>query len=425
MVPIGFFRQTAFTAANLLTFFLYAALAALFFFLPFVLIQARGYSPAGAGISVLPLVVIVSAGSRYAGSVADRIGPRLPLTVGPAVTAAGFVLFALLPGQGSYALTVLPALAVVGVGLAITIAPLTTTILNSVEQDDQGAASGINNAVARVAGLLAVAVLGIAATGAFNRGVDRRLDAAHVSPKTRELFAPERARLGAARAPSAATPAEKQAIHEGVADGLEDAFRVIGLLGAGLSLLAAACGGLGVRHAATARPASERSAKAHTFGARRPDAPKDRLRNRRHSDLRLPRLEEPSRIRRLPAVPAVAGAEADRSRDRNRRRGAEELEIVLVGRAVDRVDPEEAVAHVRGAGGRRRRGAPPRALRRRGRSRSCGRSTGFSKLVVLTPASAIATASTSVATDDLAAEGVARQQPRAEHLARRRPGPRC
>jgi EmrB/QacA subfamily drug resistance transporter len=268
MVPIGFFRKTAFTAANLLTFCLYAALAALFFFLPFVLIQARGYSPAGAGISVLPLVVIVSAGSRYAGSVADRIGPRLPLTVGPAVTAAGFFLFAVLPGKGSYALTVLPALAVVGVGLAITIAPLTTTVLNSVEQADQGAASGINNAVARVAGLLAVAVLGIAATGAFNRGVDRRLDAAHVSQTTRELFAPERSRFGAARAPSAATPAEKQAIHEGVADGLEDAFRRIGLLGAALSLLAAACGGLGIRHATTARPERKKRKTSRLRGAK-------------------------------------------------------------------------------------------------------------------------------------------------------------
>lgn len=252
MVPVGFFRKLTFTAANLLTFFLYAALAALFFFLPFVLIQARGYSPAGAGISILPLVLIVSAGSRYAGSVADRIGPRLPLTIGPAVTAAGFVLFAVLPRHGSYVLTVLPALAVVGVGLAIAIAPLTATILNSVDREDQGAASGINNAVARVAGLLAVAVLGIAATGAFNRGLDRRLDAARVSEKTRALFAPERSRLGAARPPSEASPAERRAIQGGIADGLEEAFRFIGVLGAGLSILAAACGGFGVRGPATA-----------------------------------------------------------------------------------------------------------------------------------------------------------------------------
>ena len=262
MVPIGFFRKRTFTAANLLTFFLYAALAVLFFFLPFVLIQARGYSPTGAGVSVLPLVLIVSAGSRYAGAVADRIGPRLPLTAGPAVTAAGFVLFVVLPGKGSYAATVLPALAVVGVGLAITIAPLTTTILNCVEQDEQGAASGINNAVARVAGLLAVAVLGIAATGAFNRGLDRRLDAAHVSEKTRELFAPERSRLGAARPPPGASPAEKQAIQEGVAEGLEHAFHVVGVLGAVLSLLAAGCGALGVRPPGT-RPAKRGEKASH------------------------------------------------------------------------------------------------------------------------------------------------------------------
>jgi EmrB/QacA subfamily drug resistance transporter len=263
MVPIGFFRKTTFTAANLLTFFLYAALAVLFFFLPFVLIQARGYSPAGAGASVLPLVLIVSAGSRFAGTVADRIGPRLPLTIGPAVTAAGFVLFVVLPAEGSYVATVLPGLAVVGVGLAITIAPLTTTILNCVEQDEQGAASGINNAVARVAGLLAVAVLGIAVTGAFNRGLDRRLDAALVSPGTRESFAPERSRLGAAQPPKDASPAEKQAIHEGIAEGLEDAFRVIGVLGAALSILAAGCGALGIRQPASAQSPRQKRKGSH------------------------------------------------------------------------------------------------------------------------------------------------------------------
>jgi len=263
MAPMAFFRKTTFTAVNLLTFFLYAALAALFFFLPFVLIQARGYSPAGAGVSVLPLVLIVSALSRYAGAVADRIGPRLPLTVGPAVAAAGFILFVVLPSRGPYATTVLPGLAVVGVGLAITIAPLTTTILNCVEQDEQGAASGINNAVARVAGLLAVAVLGIAATGAFNRGVDRRLDAAHVSERMREAFAPERSRLGAARPPSEASSNEKKAIQEGIAEGLEGAFRVIGVLGAVLCLLAAGCGALGVREPAASRPGRREPKASH------------------------------------------------------------------------------------------------------------------------------------------------------------------
>jgi EmrB/QacA subfamily drug resistance transporter len=246
MVPVKLFLNRTFTAANLLTFFLYAPLAAFFFFLPFLLIQSRGYSPAEAGISVLPLVLVVSAGSRMSGGIADRIGPRLPLTIGPAVVGAGFALFAVLPHRGSYAATVLPGLVVVGLGLAIAIAPLTTTILNCVEEEDQGAASGINNAVARVAGLLAVAVFGIAAAGAFNRELDRRLDAGKVSAKTLELFAPERSRLGAAKPPKEASPEEKRAIHEGIGAGLERAFRDVGLIDAALALLAGACGGLGI-----------------------------------------------------------------------------------------------------------------------------------------------------------------------------------
>src|SRR5262249_41583678 len=156
MVPLSIFRSRTFAAANLLTFFLYAALAAVLFYLPFALIQARGYSPAAAGASVLPLVVLVGALSRPAGAVADRIGPRLPLTVGPLVTAAGYVLLALGRGGASYAASVLPGLAVLGLGMAIVVAPLTATVLNAAGASHSGTASGISNAVARVAALLAI-----------------------------------------------------------------------------------------------------------------------------------------------------------------------------------------------------------------------------------------------------------------------------
>ena len=244
MVPVTLFRNRAFTSANLLTLFLYAALTAIFFFLPFVLIQARGYSPAAAGAAMLPLIILISALSRTAGGIADRIGPRIPLTVGPLVAAIGFALFGLLPGEGSYAVTVLPALLVVGLGMAVTIAPLTTTVLNSVGRDDQGAAAGINNAVARVASLLAIAVFGILAARTFNRELDRRLDAGAVSPRTRELLDPERARLGAATAPRESSPSESRAIAQGVAAALEKAFRLVGFAGAALALLAAACGAM-------------------------------------------------------------------------------------------------------------------------------------------------------------------------------------
>src|SRR5262249_22628333 len=131
-------------------------------------------------------------------------------------------------------------------GMALTVAPLTTTVLNCVDREDQGAASGINNAVARVAALLAIAVFGIAAAAAFNRELDRRLDAASVSARTRELLAPERSRLGDAKPPAEASPSEASAIRAGVSNGLEHAFDVVSFINGGLGLAAAACGAAGI-----------------------------------------------------------------------------------------------------------------------------------------------------------------------------------
>ena len=247
MVPMDLFRNRTFASANLLTLFLYAALSATFFFLPFVLIQSRGYTPAGAGASLLPLVLLVSSGSLAAGRLLDRVGPRLPLTLGPLVAAAGFALFAILPGDAPYAASVLPALAVLGIGMAITVAPLTATVLNCVDREDQGTASGINNAVARMAGLLAIAVFGIAAAAAFNRDLDRRFDVAGVSAETRRRLAPERARLGAMKPPPGASEAERRAIEQAVGPSLDSGFRYVSDFCAGLAAAAAACAAIGVK----------------------------------------------------------------------------------------------------------------------------------------------------------------------------------
>jgi EmrB/QacA subfamily drug resistance transporter len=244
MVSLNLFGRRTFATANLLTLFLYAALAATFFFLPFVLIQARGYRPSAAGAAILPLVVIVSALSRSSGALADRFGARLPLTVGPLVAAAGFLLFAILPASGGFAATLLPALCTLGLGMAITIAPLTATVLGAVDRADQGTASGINNAVARVAALLAVAVFGLIAAGTFNRELDRRLADAHVSAEVVRLLAPDRIRLGALQPPSSASAEEAGAIRAAVKAGLDRSFRVTSLACAGLALAAAACGAL-------------------------------------------------------------------------------------------------------------------------------------------------------------------------------------
>jgi EmrB/QacA subfamily drug resistance transporter len=259
MVPLRLFRSLTFTAANVLTLFMYAALAATFFFLPFWLIQSKGYTPAGAGASVLPLVFVVGGLSRLSGKVADRIGPRLPLTIGPLVAAAGFTMFGLLP-NGSYAASVMPSLLVLGLGLGIAVAPLTATVLNSVDGGNQGAASGINNAVARIAGLLAIAVLGILASGVFNRRLDMRLDAARIPEATRRALAPERKKLGAMTPPKGLPEAQAREIEQAVAAALDRAFRMQSLGCAGLAVLSAAAGALGVRRKPRARAARKSTA---------------------------------------------------------------------------------------------------------------------------------------------------------------------
>ncbi len=247
MVPLSIFRSRTFTAANLLTFFLYAAIAAVLFYLPFALIQARGYSPAAAGASILPLVILIGALSRPAGALADRIGPRLPLTVGPLVAAAGYALLALGRGDAPFASSVLPGLAVLGLGMAIVVAPLTATVLNAAGSSRSGAASGISNAVARVAALLAIAAFGILNASGFGRVLDRRLDAAHLPAPLRQALDAERPKLGAMRPPAGTSAEDERAVTGAVHDALNSAFREVALGSAALSVAASACAAWGVR----------------------------------------------------------------------------------------------------------------------------------------------------------------------------------
>ena len=173
MVPPDLFRSRTFTAANLLTLFLYCALGATMFVLPFNLIQVQGYSVVQAAAALLPFVAVMSVLSRWSGGLLDRYGPRLPLTVGPLTAAVGFALFTGAARGGSYWTTVFPAVMVMSLGMAISVAPLTTTVMSSVEGNRAGLASGINNAVSRLAMLLAVAVAGVISDGSFQTGLTR------------------------------------------------------------------------------------------------------------------------------------------------------------------------------------------------------------------------------------------------------------
>ncbi len=160
MMPLSLYRSRNFSAANALTLLLYFALGGAMYYLPFALIRLGGYSATQAGAALLPFALIMGFGASFAGALSDRFGPRLSLTIGPIIAACGLTLLAFADFRGPYWLGIFPAICVLAVGMTITVPPLTSTVMASVGEAHAGIASGVNNAVARVAGLLAVAALG-------------------------------------------------------------------------------------------------------------------------------------------------------------------------------------------------------------------------------------------------------------------------
>jgi len=239
MVPLAIFRSRSFTGANLLTLLLYGALGGVFFFLPLDLIQAQRYSATAAGAAGLPFVLVLFLLSRWSGGLVDRFGARLPLVVGPVIAAGGYTLLALPGIGGSYWGTFFPAMVALGVGMAVSVAPLTTTVMNAVDVRHAGVASGINNAVARAAGLLAVAVLSVLVLHVFNRELDRRLSAMSLAPAVVAALDAERVKLGGAEAPPDASASDRAAIQRVIAEAFVTGFRWMALLAAVLALASA------------------------------------------------------------------------------------------------------------------------------------------------------------------------------------------
>jgi len=239
LLPLRLFQSRNFTGANLLTLLLYAALGALLFFLPYNLIQVQGFTPTQAGAANLPLILILFFLSRWAGGLVAHYGAKLPLVIGPIVAACGFLLFATPGIGGSYWTTYFPAMIVLGLGMSGVVAPLTTTVMDSVSERQAGVASGVNNAVSRVASLLSIAVLGMVAFHVFNTQLAQRLDAVKLAAPVKNAVLEQRNRLTQIEPPKELSSDQQQVLKRSIDESFLSGFRWVMVISAGLALLSA------------------------------------------------------------------------------------------------------------------------------------------------------------------------------------------
>ena len=240
MLPLRLFRSRNFSGANLLTLFLYAALAGTLFFLPLNLIQVQNYSATAAGAASLPFILIIFGLSRWSGGLVVRYGSRLPLVIGPIVAGFGFALFIRAGVNARYWTGFFPAIVVLGLGMAISVAPLTTTVMNSVKASHAGIASGVNNAVSRTAGLLAIAVFGLVMFYVFNVSLEPRLDQLSLTPEVRQTLNDQRVNLAAASIPDSVDETTRADIKQAINECFIAGFDRVMLTGTALALASSA-----------------------------------------------------------------------------------------------------------------------------------------------------------------------------------------
>ncbi|MBE1160659.1 MFS transporter [Dyella acidiphila] len=257
MLPLALFRERNFAGANALTLLLYAALGGSLFFLPLNLIQVQGYGATAAGAALLPFIAIMFLLSRWTGSLVDRFGAKLPLVCGPVIAAAGFAMFALPSLDGSYWTTFFPAICVLGLGMSVTVAPLTTTVMNSVAKDLAGTASGVNNAVSRAAALLAIAVFGLMLTLIFNARLHSELQPLHLPAKLAAAVLAQRQKLAGMVLPDGYPQATLAALRHAVKAAFVAGFRWVMLVSAALALLSAASAWIFIDGKARQKPRAE------------------------------------------------------------------------------------------------------------------------------------------------------------------------
>jgi len=242
MLPLALFRGQTFTGANLLTFLLYAALGGTLFFLPLNLIQVQHYSATAAGAALLPFILIISFLSRWSGGLVVSYGARLPLIIGPLIAGLGFALFMLPNVGGNYWTNFFPPIVILGLGMAISVAPLTTTVMNAVASTHAGIASGVNNAVARTAGLLAIAVLGIVMLHVFNGRLDQRFAESKLPASASPSLQSQRTKLAAIAIPADSDQATRELIRRAIDESFVSGFRTIMAIGAALAIASALTG---------------------------------------------------------------------------------------------------------------------------------------------------------------------------------------
>lgn len=259
MMPLGLFRSRNFSGVNLLTLLLYGALGGALFFLPFLLIQVHGYSATAAGAVFAPFTLVLAALSRWGGGLVDRFGARLPLITGPAVVACGFLLLRVPGSGGSYWATFLLPMIVLGVGMAITVAPLTTTVLNSVAQHQAGVASGINNAVASIASLLLIAFLSTVGVATLNRSLDRHLGAG-AAPQVRQLVNAARGGFVVAAIPAGTAAESRRSAHSIITSSFVETIRLVMLIAAALALASSVAAALTISASTPSRGSPTRKA---------------------------------------------------------------------------------------------------------------------------------------------------------------------
>jgi EmrB/QacA subfamily drug resistance transporter len=239
MVPPKLFQSATFSGANLITLFLYAALGIFFFVFPLNLIQIQNYSATATGAAALPMILLMFLLSRWSGGLISRYGAKIPLMIGPLIAAVAFFLFAVPSVRAPYWTAFFPAFVVLGLGMAISVAPLTTVVMNSVEQERAGTASGINNAVARVAGVLAVAVLGAVMASAFAYSLRGSLHRLTLNVGIVHQLESNVAKLGSLDVPPGVDSQTAAGIRSAISDAFIFGFRLIVLVCAVLAIASA------------------------------------------------------------------------------------------------------------------------------------------------------------------------------------------